>query len=106
MVGRTFVYQLILAFFGLNQQYRIQLFTEIDEIVVYGDGYDWATIYNMPIWLRKFTYKKIEERFKKKNEELDAQNNLLTADNAATKMLNAPQVNNLYTANIKAPKKK
>ena len=26
-----------------------------------GGGYDWHTVYNMPIWLRKFTYQQIAE---------------------------------------------
>jgi len=32
-------------------------------------GYDWETIYNMPIWLRKFTYNKISEHYKAQNEQ-------------------------------------
>ena len=34
-----------------------------------GGGYDWHTIYNMPIWLRNFTYNKIVES---KQTEADA----------------------------------
>jgi hypothetical protein len=30
-------------------------------------GYDWETIYNMPIWLRKFTYNKMKEYYDKQN---------------------------------------
>ena len=59
----------------------------------------------MPIWLRKFTYNKIEEHYKKKNAQIDEQNNMLTADNAGEKMKQSPQVNNLYNVNIKAPGK-
>ena len=34
----------------------------IHEIVYHGKGgYDWHTVYNMPIWLRRFTYGKIRE---------------------------------------------
>ena len=33
-------------------------------------GYDWHTAYNMPIWLRKFTAKMIEQRI---TEEYEAQ---------------------------------
>tara|TARA_R110000782_G_scaffold217480_2_gene304917 strand:- start:45 stop:275 length:231 start_codon:yes stop_codon:yes gene_type:complete len=34
----------------------------IHEIVYHGKGgYDWHTVYNMPIWLRGFTYGKIRE---------------------------------------------
>jgi hypothetical protein len=46
------------------------LFSEIHEIVFHGQGgYGWDTIYNMPIWLRKFTYKKIADHYQKQNEE-------------------------------------
>jgi hypothetical protein len=31
-------------------------------------GYDWNTIYNMPIWLRKFTYSKIADYNKQQTE--------------------------------------
>jgi hypothetical protein len=33
-------------------------------------GYDWQTIYNMPIWLRKFTYSKISDYYKNQNEQM------------------------------------
>ena len=70
----------------------------------YGEGYDWGTVYNMPNWLRKFTYNKIEEHFLKKSQDIDNQNNILTADNAENIMKNSKQINNSYSANIKAPK--
>ena len=62
-----------LTFFGLTSeiapQYRSNLFTQIHEIVFHGQGgYDWETIYNMPIWLRKFTFHKLKEYYEKQNE--------------------------------------
>jgi len=43
----------------------------IHEIVFYGNGgYDWHTIYNMPIWLRTFTYNKIKEHYSPKKEDV------------------------------------
>jgi hypothetical protein len=30
-------------------------------MLYYGHGFTWTELYNMPIWLRKFYYKKIEE---------------------------------------------
>ena len=60
-----------LPFFGLTQQYRVNLFTQIHEIVFHGKGgYDYDTVYNMPIWLRKFTSKTIEQQI---TEEYEAQ---------------------------------
>jgi hypothetical protein len=32
-------------------------------------GYDWETIYNMPIWLRKFTFHKLKEWYDKENNQ-------------------------------------
>jgi hypothetical protein len=66
-------FQLDLAFFGLTSeivpQYRANLFTQIHEIVFHGQGgYDWGTVYNMPIWLRKFTFHKLKEYYDKQNE--------------------------------------
>jgi hypothetical protein len=53
---------LIRAFFGLSPNYKPVLHTQIFELVYYGrGGFNWTDIYNMPIWLRKFYYKKIED---------------------------------------------
>ena len=68
-----------LTFFGLTstnpeliQQIRLNLFTQIHQIIFHGKGgYDYDTIYNLPIWLRKFTYheiKKFYDEEKKANE--------------------------------------
>jgi hypothetical protein len=62
-----------LTFFGLTSEYRNNLFTQIHNIVFHGKGgYDWHTVYNMPIWLRNFTYQNINEFYleqKKENEK-------------------------------------
>jgi len=63
-----------LTFFGLTlntaSQARVNLFTQIHEIVFHGQGgYDWETVYNMPIWLRKFTFNKMREYYDKRNSE-------------------------------------
>lgn len=34
-------------------------------------GYDYLTVYNMPIWLRNFTFQKINEWYEKQNEEAE-----------------------------------
>ena len=60
--------------FGRTPEYRVHLVTQIKEIVYQGNGgYNWETVYNMPIWLRKFTFKKIQEYFDKQNEEIEKQ---------------------------------
>lgn len=68
---RTLRFQLLLTFFGLTQTYRISLFAQIHEIVFHGNGgYDWHTVYNMPIWLRNFTFKKMKEHYDKEAAEM------------------------------------
>ena len=70
-MGQTgrLLYQLLLAFFGLTREYRTLLFQQIHEIVFHGKGgYDWHTVYNMPIWLRRYTYKTIQEFYIKEAE--------------------------------------
>jgi hypothetical protein len=74
------------------------MFSQIDEIVTYGNGYDWETVYNFPIWLRNFTYKRIEERFKKKNEAIEAQNNVVSANNPPKVSKPNIQPSNSYTS--------
>lgn len=69
-----------LDFFGLtlenSQTYRKNLFTQIHNIVFHGNGgYDWFTIYNMPIWLRKFTFHEINEYNKAQNERANKSKN-------------------------------
>ncbi len=65
-----------LAFFGLTfdvaAQARAALFKQIHEIVFHGKGgYDWNTIYNMPLWLRKFTFIQIQNYYKEEKEALE-----------------------------------
>jgi hypothetical protein len=48
------------------------------EIVFHGKGgYDWDTIYNMPVWLRRFTFEKIKEFYDKEREEAEKQQNMM-----------------------------
>ena len=70
--------QLVQAFFILTSEevarYRKNLFTQIHEIVFHGQGgYDWETIYNMPIWLRKFTFDQINAFYSKKQQQQQEQ---------------------------------
>ena len=59
-----------LGFFGLTQSHRTLIFSQIHDIVFYGKGgYDWLTVYNMPIWLRRFTFNKLKEHYEKVNED-------------------------------------
>ena len=58
-----------LPFFGLTREYRAALFKQIHEIVFHGKGgYDYDTVYNMPIWLRVFTFDEINKYYKEVNK--------------------------------------
>ena len=66
-----------LTFFVLTlktvPQIRQNLFRQIHEIVFHGKGgYDWHTIYNMPIWLRKYTFKLIKDFYEEEKESIKA----------------------------------
>lgn len=100
----------ILEFFGITENNihakRAQLFHEIHEIVFHGKGgYTWGEVYDMPVWLRRLTYKKIEKFYNDENERIDSKSGTLTNQNAAEKMAKAPHVNNTYTTHVKTPKK-
>jgi hypothetical protein len=65
-----------LTFFGLTYdlapQTRAAIFTQIHEIVFHGKGgYDWHTIYNMPIWLRKFTFNRLQNFYSEEKESIE-----------------------------------
>jgi hypothetical protein len=50
-------------------KYREYLFTRIHEICFYGQGgYDWNTVYYMPIMYREFIYQKIRSHYENKNK--------------------------------------
>jgi len=89
--------QLGLAFFGLTSkiipEYRAGVFKQIHEIVFHGNGgYDWNTVYNMPLWLRKFTFNEIKNYHEKLNQKINSQTqdpnkkNLINSDGT----VNAP----------------
>jgi hypothetical protein len=98
----------VLTFFGLTQEYRIHLFSEIHEIVFHGNGgYNWNTIYNMPIWLRKFTFNKIKEYYDKQQEENEKHQNQLTNKSNSKSEIARPNIPppKESTYSYKVPKK-
>ncbi len=67
-----------LTFFGLNYnniaETRAAVFTQIHQIVFHGKGgYDWHTVYNMPIWLRRFTFLEIQKFYQEEKESIENQ---------------------------------
>jgi hypothetical protein len=85
---------LALAFFGLTtttneeiQQARVNLFSVLHQIIFHGKGgYDYDTVYNMPIWLRKFTYAEMKKFYDaeaeaaKSSSQKSNQSNLVNPD--------------------------
>jgi hypothetical protein len=50
--------QLVLTFFGLTPEYKIQLHKSIFSLVTFGrGGWSWNDVYNLPIHLRMFYIK-------------------------------------------------
>lgn len=69
-----------LTFFGLTfntaPSYRVGLFSQIHEIVFHGKGgYTFDAVYNMPIWLRKFTFNKIKKYYDEEKEAIQNSSN-------------------------------
>lgn len=59
-----------LTFFGLTLSHRTHMFNQIHEILFYGQGgYNYDVVYNMPIWLRKFTFNKLKDYNNKINNQ-------------------------------------
>jgi hypothetical protein len=88
-----------LPFFGLTQEYRTYLFSQIHEIVFHGKGgYDWETVYNMPIWLRNYTFKKMEKFYK---EEKEAEEKFLASSQGKQTLEN--DFTSIQRPDIKAP---
>jgi hypothetical protein len=39
-------------------------------------GYSWTEVYNMPIWLRKFTFTKLSEFYQESNTDRETDNKI------------------------------
>ena len=97
--------QLVSTFFGLTSeeipQFRKSLFKQIHEIIFHGKGgYDWETVYNMPIWLRKFTFHEINEFYKKESAEYEKAKTKNTNQRTAV-----PKSGKVSPPNFKVPSK-
>jgi hypothetical protein len=66
-------------------------------------GYDWHTVYNMPIWLRNFTFKKLEEYYKKQEEAQNKHKHVLKNN---PNEIARPNINPANVYNTSMPTKK
>lgn len=67
---------MVSGFFGLTSkeapEFRLNVFSTIHQIVFHGNGgYDWNTVYNMPLWLRKFTFNEIKKHYEEEKESYE-----------------------------------
>ena len=54
----------------------MSLFKQIHEIVFHGNGgFNWSTVYDMPIWLRKFTFSQIQKHYEDEAAEYEKAQN-------------------------------
>lgn len=65
-----------LAFFGLTlisaKQNQLKLYKQIHQICFHGKGgYDWNTVYNLPIYLRNFIFFEIKKHYEEENTETE-----------------------------------
>ena len=65
------------TFFGLTSEIaskiRFNLFSQIHQIIFHGKGgYDYNTIYNMPVWLRKFTFSEIKKFYDEEKKQYES----------------------------------
>jgi hypothetical protein len=57
------------TFFGLTQNYKIGVYQELFDLVYYGQGgFTYTDVSNMPIHIRRFFIKRIEQDLKKKQK--------------------------------------
>jgi hypothetical protein len=89
-----------LSFFGLTydldqiNESKLALYKQIHQICFHGKGgYDWHTIYNMPVNIRKFIFNEIKQFYEEENKAAsNTKNN--SSSNSNTKVIhpgsNAP----------------
>lgn len=97
--------------FFIQTSSRISIFKEVHEIVFHGKGgYDWGTVYNMPVWLRRYTYNEISQFYQKEREEFEKSlgKEQVTGNTDPSKFMNSvPSKVNVpdFVSSVKRPKK-
>ena len=67
-------FQLDQTFFGFNPADRINLHDALFRLLWFGEGrWDWDTVYNLPIFLRKFYVNKVNEILERKSDQIEQQ---------------------------------
>ena len=87
-----------LPFFGLNPEHRINVFREVHDLTFHGKGgFIHSEVYNMPIWLRKYHIKVINEYFKEQEKAMKKAQSQKNKSSGVSK----PNVRPSSTYNIK-----
>ena len=81
-------------FFGLTPNYKFQVYQEIHDLVYYGNGgFIYSELYVMPIHIRRYHIKKIDDLHQKRNdEERKAMN---TSQETMKKIPSTPNINRI-----------
>ena len=62
------------TFFGFKPEDRVKLHENIFDLIWWGDGrWDWDTIYNMPVHIRKFWIAKVNKIIREEQERVEEQ---------------------------------
>lgn len=56
------------TFFGLTQNYRLNVYDQIFDLVYYGKGFSYTDVFDMPVYLRIYYINKINKIFKDRNK--------------------------------------
>tara|TARA_Y100000004_G_scaffold164268_1_gene194266 strand:+ start:7 stop:249 length:243 start_codon:yes stop_codon:yes gene_type:complete len=59
-----------LGFFGLTPKDKPKLYDQIFQLMYYGVGFTHSDVYEMPIYLRNYYYKKLVSAKEKENAEI------------------------------------
>jgi len=67
------------TFFGFSPPDRIHLHDSLFKLIWFGEGrWDWETVYNLPIFIRKFYANKVNEILEAKAEVAEKQTEALS----------------------------
>ena len=93
------MFLLVLTFFGLTPQYRNHLFSQIHDLVFHGGGgFEHSSVYNMPIWLRRFHIQKISKYNEDQNKKIE---NAQKKNNIPSNKVQGPNIKPSSTYNFK-----
>ena len=85
-----------LTFFGLNPEYRKNIFREIHDLVFHGGGgFIYSEVYDMPIWLRRYHISLVNKHFKEQEKAMKK-----AQQNTPKEGVSRPNINPSTTYNI------